>query len=958
MKSLLSVSVAFGLVVGALAADELAFNLDFWYFNNTVGKPDRVSRDWAEAFHSEDFGRFAADEKGVIAFADDVLRGAVTRFVMNVNAQRSNVDSKAFEPVWKNGIREGMPEHGFVKVSKSFHDRGIDPYRVWTRRCREKGVEPWISVRMNDMHKADLEGCPSISDWWRMHREFRRYPDSVPDNVWFWESQCLDFAHEEVRNRILAYIDECLGKYDVDGVELDWTRFPWVFAPGKERENAPLLTGLVRKVRRTADAYAQKRGHPILISCRMVACPETELALGLDVDVWARERLFDIADVGNHWHTADYEIPIKRWRETLGRKVKIVPHIDCGLAFDWGDKRFGRRLLSQEEYLGWVDVMRVRGCDDVSLFNLFGHDSRSPEWNETLKRGFDRDATAGLPRRYPLSHRDWGVTGADTAEYPQLLPCVLDRDFAFSLPVGTVSGSDRAELILGFGDDHGTLPEAKVNDVAIPAFKSRSEDGCRGFSSAVPASVLISGRNRIRLSACGGRKLVYAAIRIVPCRARSLPDYADRIRLVDGKEVWTDALQAAIDANPVVEIPARSEKYYIDAPVVIPSHRRIEATGATVRLLDGTRTLMLRNASAKDGTLAPITGLRDQCIEIVGGRWEDCCTNRCGYGRSGMFNLLPRKTGNFFGVSTLFYFGNVDNVIVKDATFVNCGAFAIQAGDGRNHCYENIVFENCFADGLHLNGNLEGVCVKDVRGSVGDDLVALNAYDWLNSSVNFGPQRDVVCEDLDLLPSNGRVYPAIRIQPAVYRYTDGTIVDCSVDGIVFRRVKGITTFKMYLQTPRYEIGTEPEWSRVGSGGSILFEDIKIDLKEPIDNICQYRDSDPVRGHFGAFEIGANIRSVTLRNVDVTFHADRWPQSHLVTVGPKSATYEDKGRRYEIFDPYVSCAVEELRTEGLIVRGVEPSTLVKEIGFDNINGDGHSSGFGKVGALGLTRGRSL
>ena len=435
----------------------------------------------------------------------------------------------------------------------------------------------------------------------------------------------------------------------------------------------------------------------------------------------------------------------------------------------------------------------------------------------------------------------------------------------------------------------------------------------------------------------------------VPSEAAcSLSEYRHLVKSVNGKSVWTLALQTALDEHSTVMIPASEEKYYVDAPVRIPPGRRIEASGATIRLLDGTRTVMLFNAGAKDGTLSPIpSDNRDNGISIFGGRWEDCCTNRCGYGRSGMFNLQTRKAGNFFGVSTLFYFGNVDNVIVADATFVNCGAFAIQAGDGRNHRYENIVFENCFADGLHLNGNLEGVRVKNVRGSVGDDLVALNAYDWLNSSVNFGPQRDVVCEDLELIPANGRVYPAIRIQPAVYRYADGTTVDCSVDDIVFRRVKGITTFKMYLQTPRYEIGTEPEWSRVGSGGNILFEDVKIDLREPIDNICQYRDSDPLRGHFGVFEIGANLRSMTLRNVDVTFYADRWPQSHLVTVGPKSATYEDRGRKYEIFDPYVSCAVDTLRIEGLTMRGAEPAELVKEIEFDDVNGDGRSSGRGKV-----------
>ncbi|MBO6060734.1 MAG: hypothetical protein J6P98_01265, partial [Clostridia bacterium] len=31
----------------------------------------------------------------------------------------------------------------------SFHEHGIDPYAVWFARCREKGLRPWLSVRMN-----------------------------------------------------------------------------------------------------------------------------------------------------------------------------------------------------------------------------------------------------------------------------------------------------------------------------------------------------------------------------------------------------------------------------------------------------------------------------------------------------------------------------------------------------------------------------------------------------------------------------------------------------------------------------------------------------------------------------------------------------------------------------------------------------------------------------------------
>ena len=432
----------------------------------------------------------------------------------------------------------------------------------------------------------------------------------------------------------------------------------------------------------------------------------------------------------------------------------------------------------------------------------------------------------------------------------------------------------------------------------------------------------------------------------------SLADYHALVRTVNGTNMWTAALQKALDEYEIVTIPASPDKYFFDGTVVVPSGRRIEANGATIRLADGMRTVLLRNASAQDGTLMPIpvSAGRDSDIAVVGGRWEDCCTRRAGYGRTGMFNLLPRRKGNYFGVSTMFFFNNVNRVSVTDATFHHTGGFAVQVGDADAVAFRDIMFDRCFADGLHLNGNLTRVLARNVRGQVGDDLVALNAYDWLNSSVDFGPQRWILCEDLELVRLPGvPAYPAIRIQPAKYRYADGSVVDCAISDIIFRRVKGVTTYKMYLQTPRYQIGSEPEWSEVGSGGNLFFSDLEIDLDAPIDKIGQYATQEAPRGHFAAFEFGANLSLVHFRNIDITFHADKWPLTHLVQVGPKSCFYPGTGGKpgTEIFDPYVSCRVGRVVFENVRALGTPPKEFVHTAVFDDINKDGRSTGRGVI-----------
>ena len=451
-------------------------------------------------------------------------------------------------------------------------------------------------------------------------------------------------------------------------------------------------------------------------------------------------------------------------------------------------------------------------------------------------------------------------------------------------------------------------------------------------------------------------KQVSRAVNEIDCGQRavsgrcSLGEYFASVVRINGTNVWTKALQQAINEHEVVVIPAAPTPYWIDATVTIPSHRRIEAAGATVALLPGVRVLMLRNEHAPDGTLMPIGPdvRRDEDIAIVGGHWEDWTRTRMGYGKTGRFDPDVREIGRHWGVSTLFYFGNCDRVTVRDVVFAHAGAFAVQSGNGDAHVYENIRFNDCYADGLHLNGNLSRVLVRNVRGTVGDDLVALNAYDWLNSSVNFGPQQYILCEDLELKLKGGRGYPAIRLQPAKFRYSNGMKVDCRISDVVFRRVKGITTFKMYLQTPPYFIGKEPEWAEVGTGGNIFFEDIDIDLVGPIDRIGQYETSDPVRGHFGAFEFGADLSLVVLRNISIRFHLDRWPLSHLAMVGPKSCIKSSDGR--EVFDPYVNCHVQTISVAGLKVHGDCPSEIVRTTVFDDVNRDGRSSGRGRVDSI--------
>lgn len=404
--------------------------------------------------------------------------------------------------------------------------------------------------------------------------------------------------------------------------------------------------------------------------------------------------------------------------------------------------------------------------------------------------------------------------------------------------------------------------------------------------------------------------------------------------------IWTQALQAALREHEIVKIPAADAPYYIDAPVLIPSGRRIEASpGAVIRLAPQVRLLMLRSEHTKDGTHMPFGDEeQDSNISISGGRWEESNTQRAGYGKTGMYD----EERSLYGVSTCMLFNNIDRLTLTDMVFAHTAAFAVQLGNVKNVVIENIRFEQGYADGIHINGNTENVLVRNISGEVGDDLVALNTYDWQNSSVNFGPGKNILCENI-VAAVTGK-YKSIRLEQGVYTYDDGSQVDCSLTDALIKGARGMNTFKMYYQTPRYRIGEEPEKGAPGTLDGVFFEDIDIDLNAPVDSFPEYLDSDPLRGWFGAFELGSNIGYLSLKDIRIRLYPEKFPLTRLIVVGPKSI----RRGEYEIFDPYISNTVDCIELENITVNGIKADdarALVRVTEFDDINGDGHSGGKG-------------
>ena len=127
----------------------------------------------------------------------------------------------------------------------------------------------------------------------------------------------------------------------------------------------------------------------------------------------------------------------------------------------------------------------------------------------------------------------------------------------------------------------------------------------------------------------------------------------------------------------------------------------------------------------------------------------------------------------------------------------------------------------------------------------------------------------------------------------------------------------------------------------------------MDLSAPVDAFDEYLNSDPVRGAFAAFELGSNIGNISFENIRLTLHKDKYPLTYLATVGPKSIRVGER----EIFDPYITNHVEKIYLKDIYVNGEKISDadgIVRTVRFDDVNGDGHSTGAGTVGEIVLLK----
>jgi hypothetical protein len=314
--------------------------------------------------------RFIIDNDGTNIFmlktplTDDDLRWAVEQCPKSVTTYLvcPNAIGKFYYPC---SIGEAI-SHEVAPCLIDAFERGEDPFGKFLHYIKQSGKEVFITYRMNDVHNANEPDHWGASEFKKSHPELAVDFEAIRNNKADWMSYCLDYSKQEVQDYIISSLTDLASKYDIDGFQLDWMRFPRHLS-GKDADEVwskrDALTRFMARVRSMLDEIGKKK---ILLSARVPTWLEGCRRLGIDVAEWA--KLLDFITPAP-FLSCDYRIDFNEFRKSLSENP--IP-IYAGT-----DMNHSGRCHTMESYRAWALSMYAQGADGLNLFNF-------PCWTEYL----------------------------------------------------------------------------------------------------------------------------------------------------------------------------------------------------------------------------------------------------------------------------------------------------------------------------------------------------------------------------------------------------------------------------------------------------------------------------------------------------------------------------------------------------------------------------------------------
>ncbi|NKB71395.1 MAG: hypothetical protein GKR89_30350 [Candidatus Latescibacteria bacterium] len=223
------------------------------------------------------------------AGVDELVGTPVDALMFCLGDGRTVLHDTQVGEVWGDNV-EQWPHLVFQRAHRNARhliDNGLDPLQIIAARARAKNLlfYPTLLVQQGRGPRSEDVRCSEFR-FNNPHLEIGAQGDVAPDFPGFYG---LDFKHPEVRQERFALIEETLGKYDVDGFELQLNYTPYYFHPDQVEAGCDIMTAWIEQVHQAVKASGPDRELVIRIPASLQGCR----SIGLAVATWIRHGLVD-----------------------------------------------------------------------------------------------------------------------------------------------------------------------------------------------------------------------------------------------------------------------------------------------------------------------------------------------------------------------------------------------------------------------------------------------------------------------------------------------------------------------------------------------------------------------------------------------------------------------------------------------------------------------------------------
>lgn len=246
---------------------------------------------------------------------------------------------------------------------------GVNPLDIYVDEARKQGMPLLAGFRMNDRHGNN-------------EAFFKAHPDWMIEEL----GHGVNFALQQVQDWFFAIVEEVPDRFDVDGIELNFTRHGFCFPPATSAESHLIMTDLMRRLRAMLDRTGETKGRKLLFGVRVPPSLSGCIDLGFDIPTWIDEGIIDFV-APTSYHRTDYNAQYDEFVELARRTDCLVyPALE-------GDVPGRVDVVSMDQCRAAVHNFNGAGADGFSTHNYDAY-----TWGQRRSR-----LLPGVAENYPAA---------------------------------------------------------------------------------------------------------------------------------------------------------------------------------------------------------------------------------------------------------------------------------------------------------------------------------------------------------------------------------------------------------------------------------------------------------------------------------------------------------------------------------------------------------------------------